>query len=93
KVGSTYRISSTAKRNAQFTRRTFKVVGFVNSPTYVENTNRGVTNIGKGTLDYLVYVRPQVIKSSVITRIDVQFKNLRGVTPYTAKYRRLNREN
>ncbi|AUI77830.1 MULTISPECIES: ABC transporter permease [Lactiplantibacillus] len=93
KIGSTYRISSTTKRNQQFTRRTFKVVGFVNSPTYVENTDRGVTNVGKGTLDYLVYVRPQVLKSSVITRIDVQFKNLRGVTPYTAKYRRLNRKN
>lgn len=34
----------------------FKVVGFVNLLIYVENMNCGVINVGKGILDYLVYV-------------------------------------
>ena len=93
KIGSTYRIVSSKALNQQFKRRTFTVVGFVNSPRYVENTSRGVTTVGKGTLDYFAYVRPRTLKTSVTTRIDVQFKNLIGVTPYTAKYNRLNREN
>ncbi|WP_048000464.1 ABC transporter permease [Lactiplantibacillus herbarum] len=93
KVGSTYHIVSTTALNKKFNRRTFKVVGFVNSPTYVESASRGVTNVGKGTLDYMVYVRPQTLKLSVLTRIDVQFKNLQHVTPYSAEYRRLNRKN
>jgi len=93
KVGSTYHIVSTATLNKKFNRRTFKVVGFVNSPTYVENASRGVTNVGKGTLDYMVYVRPQTLKLSVLTRIDVQFKNLQHVAPYSTEYRRLNRKN
>ena len=93
KLGSTYRIVSTKALNRQFTRRTFKVVGFVNSPRYVEQVSRGVTNVGKGTLDYLAYVRPQTLKLNVATRIDVQFKNLAKVRPYTATYKRLNRTN
>ena len=93
KIGSTYQIVSTKALNQKFKRRTFKVVGFVNSPRYVENVSRGVTTVGKGTLDYFAYVRPQTLKLNVATRIDVQFKNLRGVTPYTAKYKRLNRQN
>jgi len=93
KLGSTYRIVSNQKLNRQFKRRTFKVVGFVQSPRYVENVSRGVTNVGKGTLDYIAYVRPQTLKATVVTRLDVQFKNLAHVRPYTATYRRLNREN
>lgn len=93
KLGATYRIVSSNAVNQKFNRRQFKVVGFVNSPRYVENTSRGVTTVGKGTLDYMAYVRPRTLKLSVFTRIDVQFKNLVGVKPYTATYNRLNREN
>ncbi|MGY5340085.1 FtsX-like permease family protein [Levilactobacillus spicheri] len=93
KVGGTYRIASTARLNRQFTRRTFKIVGFVNSPRYLENVSRGVTTVGKGTLDYLAYVRPRTLTGNVASRLDVQFKNLRHVTPYSATYRRLNRTN
>ncbi|BDZ31779.1 ABC transporter permease [Lactiplantibacillus brownii] len=93
KLGSTYRIVSSRALNRKFKRRSFKVVGFVNSPRYVENTSRGVTTVGKGTLDYFAYVRPKTLKMTITTRIDVQFKNLKGVKPYTATYRRLNRAN
>ncbi|TGD17506.1 ABC transporter permease [Levilactobacillus suantsaiihabitans] len=92
-LGSTYHIATTSKLNRQFHRRTFKIVGFVNSPRYIEKTTRGVTNVGKGTLDYFALVKPHTLKTSVISRIDVGFKNLRGVTPYTARYNRLNRAN
>lgn len=93
KLGDTYRIATTTKLNQQFHRRTFKIVGFVNSPRYIETTDRGVTTVGKGTLDYFALVKPGTLKQTVASRIDVGFKNLNGVTPYTAKYRRLNREN
>ncbi|PTM23712.1 ABC transporter permease [Lactobacillus sp. PFC-70] len=93
KVGRTYRIASTAAVNRQFIRRTFKIVGFVNSPRYLENVSRGVTTVGKGTLDYLAYVRPQTLTGNVPTRLDVQFKNLQNVQPYSARYKRLNRQN
>lgn len=93
KLGGTYHLVGTAKQNRQLTRRTFTVVGFVNSPRYVENVDRGVTTVGKGTLDYLAYVRPGTLKSRTITRLDVEFQNLQHVTPYSAQYKRLNREN
>ncbi len=93
KLGSTYRIVSSKSLNQKFHRRTFKVVGFVNSPRYVENVSRGVTTVGKGTLDYLAYVRPKTLTLKVATRLDVRFKNLAHVTPYSAKYKRLNKQN
>lgn len=93
KLGETYRIATTAKGNRAFNRRTFTVVGFVNSPRYIEQSTRGVTNVGKGTLDYFALVRPGTLKQSVYSRIDVQFHNLANVAPYSAKYRRLNRSN
>jgi len=93
KLGATYRIATTSALNRQFTRRTFKIVGFVNSPRYIERTTRGVTTVGKGTLDYFALVKPGTLTQTVASRVDVGFKNLRGVTPYTAKYKRLNKTN
>lgn len=93
KLGMTYRIATTHQLNRQFKRRAFKIVGFVNSPRYVETTDRGVTNVGKGTLDYFALVKPGILTTTVASRIDVGFKNLRHVTPYTAKYNRINRAN
>lgn len=93
KVGTQYRIASSAKSDRQLNRKTFKIVGFVNSPRYVETVDRGVTNVGKGSLDYLAYVRPRVLKTTTISRIDVAFNNLINVSPYSATYRRLNQAN
>jgi len=93
KLGATYKIAATQHLNKAFNRRTFTIVGFVNSPRYIEKTTRGVTTVGKGTLDYFAFVQPGTLTQSAISRIDIQFKNLAHVTPYSAKYRRLNRTN
>lgn len=93
KLGSTYRIATTQKLNRTFNRRTFKVVGFVNSPRYIEKTTRGVTTVGKGTLDYFALVKPGTLTQRVASRLDIQFKNLAQVTPYSATYKRLNKTN
>ena len=93
KLGATYRIATTQKLNRTFNRRTFKIVGFVNSPRYIEKTTRGVTTVGKGTLDYFALVKPGTLTQKVASRLDIQFKNLARVTPYSAKYKRLNKAN
>lgn len=93
KLGATYRIATTQKLNRTFNRRTFKIVGFVNSPRYIEKTTRGVTSVGKGTLDYFALVKPGTLTQKVASRLDIQFKNLARVTPYSAKYKRLNKAN
>lgn len=93
KLGSTYKIATTAKLNKSFNRRTFTVVGFVNSPRYIEKTTRGVTTVGKGTLDYFALVKPGTLTQKVASRIDVQFKNLATVAPYSATYKHRQRVN
>lgn len=93
KLGDPYRIATTAKLNRQFKRRTFKIVGFVTSPRYIEKATRGVTNVGKGTLDYFALVKPGTLTQTVASRIDIQFKNLATVTPYSATYKRLDKAN
>lgn len=93
KLGSTYKIATTAKLNTSFNRRTFTVVGFVNSPRYIEKTTRGVTTVGKGTLDYFALVKPGTLTQKVASRIDIQFKNLATVAPYSATYKQRQRAN
>lgn len=93
RLGGTYRIATTKGFNRQFTRRQFKIVGFVNSPRYLETTDRGVTTVGKGTLDYFALVKPGTLKQSLYSRVDVAFDNLKGVTPYTAAYNRRSKTN
>lgn len=93
KLGDPYRIATAAKLNRQFKQRTFKIVGFVTSPRYIEKATRGVTNVGKGTLDYFALVKPGTLTQTVASRIDIQFKNLATVTPYSATYKRLDKAN
>lgn len=81
-IGDTYRFPK--KDNLK--RRTFKVVGFVNSPQYISSTDRGTTNLGNGTVNYFAYVPNQVFKQKVYAGIAVAFKNPNHYAAGTDKY-------
>ena len=54
KIGDTVTLSSEEEETNledSFATTTFKVVGFVNSPQYIENSARGTSTVGKGTVD------------------------------------------
>lgn len=82
KIGDTYRLP----KSASLKRRTFKVVGFVNSPQYVSSTDRGTTNLGSGTVNYFAYVPKAVFKQKEYALIAVQFRNPKHYAAGTDQY-------
>ena len=86
KIGDTYTIKSDKDSEENFKTKTFKIVGFVRSPMYIENASRGSTNIGKGTIDYFAVLDGQDLSMDVYTEIYVRFKNVEGIDTYSKEY-------
>mgnify|MGYP003365200392 CR=1 FL=1 len=81
-LGDTYRLP----KNTNLNRRSFKIVGFVNSPQFVSSTDRGTTNLGSGTVDYFAYVPNTAFSQKEYASIAVQFKNANHYAAGTDAY-------
>ena len=93
KIGDTYTIKSDEDLDSYFNRKTFKIVGFVQSPMYIENTSRGTTNVGKGSIDYFAVVNSADMCMDVYTEIYVKFKNVENLVSYSKEYENKMEEN
>ncbi len=69
-----------------FKTTSFTVVGFVHSPLYIENFNRGTTTIGKGSLDGFGVLYEQDYTPAAYSSIYVTYKDLQSIDSYDAKY-------
>lgn len=76
KLGDTYTVEESKETEAFFKRFNFKVVGFANSPEYIENYTRGNTTVGKGSVDYFAVVPVAAIKQDTYTELLIRFKDL-----------------
>lgn len=63
KIGDFVTIKS---EDPRFINRKLKVVGFAKSPLYVSK-DRGTTNLASGTIDYLLYISEDNIRSNIYT--------------------------
>lgn len=70
-----------------FVNKELTVVGFVESPQYIENFSRGNTTVGKGTIDFFAIMSPENFKQSVFSEVLVQYKNLKNATAYSDTYK------
>lgn len=86
KIGDTIHLSAEDNADKALTKDSFKVVGFVQSPEYLENTSRGNTTVGKGTLDFFAVVPIEDIHLSAYTEILVSFKGLSTLDGYSKEY-------
>lgn len=82
KIGDRYRLPATDG----LTTKTFKVVGFVNSPLFVSSTDRGTTNVGSGQVNYFAYVPAAAFNQKAYAAIAVRFNNTAHLTAGTSKY-------
>lgn len=64
----------------------YKVVGIVKSPQYIESLTRGISRIGKGTTDAFVLIPEEDFNLSVYTEAYVSFKDTVDQTAYTSTY-------
>ncbi|MCI1903290.1 MAG: ABC transporter permease [Enterococcaceae bacterium] len=60
----------------QLKQKEFKVTGFIESPLYVDRTEKGTTNIGDGSLDGYVYLPEAAFSSKVYSTMYVRFSDL-----------------
>ncbi|WP_302373385.1 FtsX-like permease family protein [Enterococcus asini] len=86
KLGDTFTIGSQDDLPKQLKTHEFKVVGFVNSPEYIENLTRGNTNVGSGSIDYFAVVPANQFDMDVYSRILVAFKKDKTETTYSDAY-------
>lgn len=93
KIGDTYTIESDGDLDEYFSKKTFKIVGFVQSPMYIENMSRGTTTVGKGSVDYFAILNSSDISMDVYTEIYVRFKNVAGLGAYSDEYKDKMEEN
>ena len=93
KIGDDYTIESDVDLDEYFNKKTFKVVGFVQSPMYIENISRGTTTVGKGSIDYFAILNSSDISMDVYTEIYVRFKNVEDIGSYSDEYREKMEEN
>lgn len=86
RLGDTYHF----KTGAALKQTAYKIVGFANSPLYINNTyDRGNANIGSGTVAYFAYVQQVNIKQSVATQIALRLNTRPSGDTYSKNYRRV----
>lgn len=81
-----YPDSSENDLSEQFKRDTYTVVGFVNSPIYITEDQRGNTTVGRGTLDAFGVVIEADFDLPVYTDAYLTFTDLAGVDTYSDLY-------
>lgn len=82
KIGQTYRL-----KTGQLTRKSYRIVGFVSSPQFIDNQTRGNANIGNGQVDYFAYIPQSNFKQTVYSTIGIKFNNLTNYSIFSANYK------
>ncbi|MCH4172536.1 MAG: ABC transporter permease [Lactobacillus sp.] len=82
KLGQTYQF----EQSAGLKQRRYKIVGFANSPAYIDNETRGNSNLGAGSVRYFAYITPAAMNLPRATRMTIRFKNLQGLNTFGKAY-------
>ncbi|MDE1547700.1 FtsX-like permease family protein [Jeotgalibaca caeni] len=64
----------------------YEVVGFVQSPLYIEEISRGTSQVGKGTLDGFGVVVEEDLTGDLFTEMFVRVKEAQDFIAYSAEY-------
>ena len=93
KIGDKYTIECDKDTIKSFKKETYKIVGFVKSPMYIDKESRGTTSVGKGSVDYFAVLNHKDISMDVYTEIYITFKNLQNIDTYGDEYKEKMEEN
>lgn len=88
-IGDQVELSTDDKENPlseKLTTTNYKIVGFVNSPQYIENFSRGNSTVGKGTLDGFAVIPEGNFKLDVYTEAYLNFSDTKSLQAYSEEY-------
>ena len=71
----------------------FEVVGFVNSPLFIDRVSRGNTNIGKGAIDAFGIISKEDFDLEVYTEIYLAYQDADKEVSYSKGYKQVIKEN
>lgn len=83
KLGQKFSFAKSSKLN----QRIYKIVGFADSPQYIDNQSRGVTNIADGQVQLFAYIPEQQLDMSIATMLDVHFNSLKDKNTFSKSYK------
>ncbi len=89
KIGDTVTLSSEDEETNledSFATTTFEVVGFVNSPQYIENSSRGTSTVGKGTVDGFAVIPEEDFAVEFYTEAYLSFEQNDSFVSYSPEY-------
>ncbi|WP_225229504.1 ABC transporter permease [Paenibacillus gallinarum] len=92
-IGQEYTIKTDDETMENFKQSTFTVVGIVRSPMYIEKGSRGITSVGKGSIDYFAVLNRSDLSMDAYTELYVRFKNVQGLDGYSDEYQDVMDEN
>ncbi|WP_455541943.1 FtsX-like permease family protein [Intestinibacter sp.] len=93
KIGDNYRIKSDKYTEAYFKKKTFKIVGFVQSPMHIDFLSRGTATVGKGSIDYFAVINKADLDLDAYTEIYVRFANVANMDAYSDEYKETMEKN
>lgn len=77
----------------QLKRKNFKIVGFVQSPMYISTEERGLSNVGNGSVDFFAYLPENNFSSEIKSVIYLRFSNVDGKETYGKAYEKKMNQN
>ncbi|MBP1041555.1 FtsX-like permease family protein [Vagococcus sp. BWB3-3] len=86
KLGDTLTIQGDKESLDNFNQTEYQVVGFVNSPMFIENMTRGNTQVGKGSIDYFAVIPEANFDMETYTEVYFTYKGTRDLQAYSTAY-------
>ena len=77
----------------QLKRKNFKIVGFIQSPMYISTEERGLSNVGNGSVDFFAYLPENNFSSEIKSVIYLRFSNVDGKETYGKAYEKKMNQN
>lgn len=66
----------------------FRIVGFADSPQYVDHSTRGASNLGTGKIAYFAYVHHSAFQMPAYAGMQIYLPKLQSQKMYSSNYRR-----
>ncbi|WP_165037938.1 FtsX-like permease family protein [Enterococcus sp. ZJ1622] len=81
RIGSSYQIDSSDLKEKEY-----RIAGFVRSPLFINNLERGAANVGNGHVDYFVYLPETNFQTELYSVLYLDFSNVDGLNTYSKAY-------
>jgi len=83
KLGQQFKFAKDAGLN----KKSYKIVGFADSPQYIDNQSRGSTNISDGQVQLFAYVPADQLNMAVGTILNLHFNSLKDKNTFSKSYK------